>query len=664
MEIAILNDILVMLGLSIGVLYLCHKVHVPSIVGFLLTGLMAGPHGLALVKGIHEVELIAEIGIVLLLFTIGIEFSFNKLLKIKKSVLLGGTVQVCGTILLGSLLADLFGLKVGQAIFMGFMISLSSTAIVLKVLQDRAEIESPHGQTVLGVLIFQDIVVVPMILLTPLLAGSTGGSMESVPVLLLKMLGIIGFVIVSAKWLVPYLLYQIAKTRSQELFLLTVVVLCLAVAALTSQAGLSLALGAFLAGLIISESEYSHQALGNVLPFRDIFTSFFFISIGMLLDISFVLQQPLSVLLIAAAVLLLKFLVATHAALIVGLPMRSSVMTGLALSQVGEFSFVLSKSGLEYGLLSEQNYQLFLAVAVLSMATTPFIIAFSGRIAQLVLKLPMPPKLKTGQYPVAHGANEVKTNHLVIIGYGLNGRNVTRAAKLAGIDYNILEMNPDTVRRERANGEPIFYGDATHTAVLNIVGIKDAKVVVVAIHDAAATRRITEALRRVNPRVQIIVRTRFIKEMDPLYALGADEVIPEELETSIEIFARVLANYLIPSDEIDRLVSEIRADNYEMFHGLARESKAIGNLTFADVDVVSLRVHKGSELVGQSMADLDLRKRFGITVLAVRRDEQTIPNPDRDLQLLPGDIMVVLGSDEKIAAIRPMLQAWVEPETE
>jgi CPA2 family monovalent cation:H+ antiporter-2 len=322
MEIPLLNDIVIIFGLSIVVLFICHRLRVPAIVGFLLTGILAGPYGLGLVEAVHKVEILAEVGIVLLLFTIGIEFSLKDLIRIRKSVLMGGSIQVLLTLLVTFVIARQLGQPIGESIFIGFLVALSSTAIVLKLIQERAEVDSPHGRTTLGILIFQDVIIVPMILVTPLLAGATGNSGESALFLLAKGIGIIGLVIVSAKWIVPHVLYQIARTRSRELFLLSVIVICLAVAWITSSAGLSLALGAFLAGLIISESEYSHQALGNILPFRDVFISFFFVSIGMLLDIGFLFQQPEIIVLLTLSILALKTIIAGFAVILLGFPGR------------------------------------------------------------------------------------------------------------------------------------------------------------------------------------------------------------------------------------------------------------------------------------------------------------------------------------------------------
>lgn len=651
MEIPLLNDIVIIFVLSIAILFICHRLRIPAIVGFLLAGILAGPYGLGLIKAVHEVEILAEVGVVLLLFTIGIELSLKKLLQIKKSVLMGGSIQVLLTFLVTFVIARQLGQPVGNSIFIGFLISLSSTAIVLKLIQERAEVDSPHGRTALGILIFQDIIIVPMILITPILAGETGNVGESVLVLIAKGIGIIGLVIVSAKWIVPQVLYQIARTRSRELFILSIVVICLAVAWITSSAGLSLALGAFLAGLIISESEYSHQALGSILPFRDVFTSFFFVSIGMLLDVGFLFQHPGSIALIALGILVLKSIIACFATVLLGFPFRTSILVGLALSQVGEFSFILSKTGVEHGLLAGNIYQMFLAFSVLSMAATPFIITLAPRIADIILLLPLPKRLISGFYPIPEIKVKSKKDHLIIIGFGMNGRNVARAARLSGIPYAVIEMNPETVKSEQAKDEPIYYGDATQETVLQNTNIKNARIVVVAINDPAATRRITELIRRISPKVHLIVRTRYLQEMRPLYELGADEVIPEEFETSVEIFTRVLAKYLMPRDEIERLVAEVRADGYKMFRSLSRVSASFSDLKrqLHDVDISTFRISQGSPLIGKTLSQIELRGRYGISAVAIRRDSQILANPGADMVLQSNDVLFVLGSSEKIS---------------
>ena len=408
----------------------------------------------------------------------------------------------------------------------------------------------------------------------------------------------------------------------------------------------------------MSESEYSHQALGNIIPFRDIFTSFFFVSIGMLLDVGFLFQNPIIIVLLTLSVLALKFTLTSISIMLLGLPFRASILVGLALSQVGEFSFILSRSGVEHGLLSGDIYQMFLAVSILSMAATPFIIGMAPRIADAMLRLPLPQKLKLGFSPVPEAKVNTMKDHLIIIGFGVNGRNVARAAHLSKIPYAIIELNPETVRSEQAKGEPIFFGDSTQEAVLQHANINSARVVVSAINDPASTRRIAEIVRRLNPKVHLIVRSRYLLEMKPLYELGANEVIPEEFETSVEIFTRVLAKYLIPKTEIEALVCEIRSDGYEMFRNISRESSTLSdlNLQLPDVEVSTLRIVEKSLFVGKSLAEIELRKAYGVTVLALRRNSQIISNPKVDLPFCKDDILFVLGAPEKIARVASLSQ--------
>jgi CPA2 family monovalent cation:H+ antiporter-2 len=449
--------------------------------------------------------------------------------------------------------------------------------------------------------------------------------------------------------------YLIARTRSSELFMLSILVMCFAVAFLAHSLGLSLALGAFLAGLIISETEFSHETLGNIIPFRDVFTSLFFISIGMLLNVKFLILHPGEVILIAASIVLLKSAAVCLVVLLLGFPVRTGILTGLALCQVGEFSFILFIRGAELGILEEQFYQFFLNVSIITMGITPFAIAIAPRLADLVYRLPMPSKLKAG-FSKSRSAWESRRrarlkDHLIVVGFGLNGRNLARVAKTAAIPYVVIEMNPQTVRDEREEGERIFYGDASQVSVLEQADIRHARIVVVVISDPLANRRITATVRKENPKTFIIVRTRFVTEMKHLLDLGANEVIPEEFETSIEIFSRVLARYLIPRNEIERLISEVRAGGYEMFRTLSKQATFLPDLKvhLPDIEVNTFCVAERSHVVGKSLRQIELRKKYGITLLAIQRDDQVLTNPDADSVILAKDLVVVLSSPANLA---------------
>ncbi|MFP4034894.1 MAG: cation:proton antiporter [Desulfovermiculus sp.] len=637
MEIPILKEVVIIFGLSIGVIILCHRLRIPPIIGFLLTGLLAGPHGLGLVQATHEVEMLAEIGVILLLFVIGLEMSFDELLRLRKPVFLGGGVQVFLTIIFVDALALFLGASPGQAVFFGFLAALSSTAIVLKMLNERAELNAPHGRISLGILIFQDIIVVPMMLLVPLLAGQAGNLSQTLLFLAGKALLIAGVLYVLAKKVLPWVLLLVVRTRSRELFLMTTLGLCFSIALLTSRFGLSLSLGAFLAGLLISESEYSLNALEGILPFRDVFTSLFFISIGMLLNIGFFLEHILVVALISIVVLMLKPVIATVAALIIGYPLRVAAQSGLGLGQVGEFSFVLAGVGARAGLMAENEYQVFLAASILTMAVTPILITMAPRVAAL-LPWGAGPLLPNGQKE----PQELE-DHLIIVGFGVGGRHLARAARMANVSYVVVEMNPDTVRQEKAKGEPIFYGDAAHHAVLEHAGVRRARILAVVIADPAAIRHITDTAHSANPGLHIVARTRFVSEIEPLRELGAREVVPEEFETSVEIFNRVLSAYLVPRREIERFTAEVRAEGY----GLLRQSREVWEPTCdmsgvcSGFDVVAMELASGAYLDGKSLEEAKLRKVHGLNVVAVQRLGRMLPNPDAGFRLQAGDVAYV-----------------------
>src|SRR5690348_8753178 len=458
-DYGVLGNLLVIFSVSIAVVFAFHQFRLPSIAGFLVAGALIGPHGLNLIADISMVQILAEIGIVLLLFTIGIEFSLVQLASLRRLLFVAAPIQVGGVLLVAWLGAMLVGLTWQQGIFWGFLFSLSSTAIVLKALANKGDSDSIHGRTTIGILIFQDLAVVPMMLLTPILASRGEGSALSILYTFGKSILVVGLVIAAAWYAVPKLLEHIVRSRSRELFLLTIIVLCLGIAWLTSLGGLSLALGAFIAGLVISESEYSHQAIAEVLPFRDSFNSLFFVSIGILMDWHILLEYPLLVTGVLFVVLLVKFITGAGAVLMISVPPRSAVMTGIALAQVGEFSFILAQVGLENKLLSGPPYQIFLAVSICSMIITPFLMQLSPHLARRVEVVQRLHHWFPGQTAAhvleAEGRHLRIKDHVIIVGYGLNGRNLARVLGETEVPYIALDLDGDTVRREAAHGLPL-----------------------------------------------------------------------------------------------------------------------------------------------------------------------------------------------------------------
>jgi CPA2 family monovalent cation:H+ antiporter-2 len=652
MHLPLLQDLLILLGFSTLIVLLLKRLNLPSILGFLLTGIIIGPYSLSLISDIHQVEIISEIGVILLLFVIGMELSLKQLASIKKTVFVGGAIQVFASIGATVGIYSFFGASWAEAVFMGFLVSLSSTAIVLTMFQDRNEMSTAQGKNALGILIFQDLIVVPMMLVAPIISGQSENVVNSILILLLKSGGVIIITIVSAKYIVPRLLHTVAKTRSQELFLLTTLTICFAVAFLTSEAGLSLALGAFLAGLIVSESEYSHQATSFVLPFRALFTSFFFISVGMMLNVSFLFVNIGPILAIMAGVFVVKAAIATLAVLVLKYPIRTALLTGLALFQVGEFAFILSKVGIQYGLLTETMNQYFLAVSVLSMLLTPFVFMFSDRIVGLFMRTRVGGVLDrrlSQSMPLNELDIDHLQDHLVIIGFGLNGIHLSEAAEANSIPYVVIEMNADIVKREKQRGVPIMFGDASHTHLLEAVHLWKSRAVVVAISGQQETQEIVRAIRTVCQTTYLVVRSKYVRETDELLALGADDVIPQEFETSIEIASRIMSRFLIPMESIDGFISLLRSDNYQLLEGRKKLPRTFTSRQLPNLNITTVMVGRDSGgPVGKSIAEANIRHEHGVNIIGIRRDDKMYFNFTANEKILQNDLLFVYGEPERV----------------
>ncbi|RMH08388.1 MAG: sodium:proton exchanger [Nitrospirae bacterium] len=648
---SILRDILIIFSVSIGIVFLFQKLRLPSIAGFIVAGTVVGPYGLNLISDHDQVRYLAEIGVILLLFTIGLEFSLTHLKASRNLFLIGGPIQILSMLLLTFLGAFAVGLPARQAIFWGLLLSLSSTAIVLKAIAERGESETLYGRSTIGILIFQDLAVVAMILIAPLLAEQDSQGIGEV-VLTLGQSGLmVAVIVVTARVIVPRLLQHIVSTRSRELFLLTVVVLGLGTAWLTSLAGLSLALGAFIAGLLISESEYSHQAIAEILPVRDSFNSLFFVSIGMLMDPHVLLTYPALILLLVVLVITGKFFTGVGAVLAAGAPFRSAILSGIALAQVGEFGFILAQEGHQLGILSLEAYNVFLVVSVLTMIITPFLIQWSPRLARRTEAMQRlhhwwPRRMSS---PVDAPPLKLR-DHVVIVGYGLNGRNLARVLREVEIPHVILEIRGDVVQREVVKGVPIRYGDATNPTVLKHVQIDSARVLVIATSDPFGARRIVCLARALAPSLHIVVRTRYLKELDELLALGANEVIPEEFETSIEIFTLVLQTYHVPQSFILEKAEQIRREGYALLRRgeLPELAHHLRAGTLLDVEVETCRIDEDSPALGKSLEELHIRLRTGASVIALMRGGITQSNPSGKMTLELGDVLVLLGNREQI----------------
>jgi CPA2 family monovalent cation:H+ antiporter-2 len=645
----VLLDLEILFGLAILTVLFIRRLQFPSIIGFLAAGMLAGPHALALVKNTHHVDQLAEIGVVLLLFTIGIEFSLTELMRIRQMVFLGGGLQVVLTILVVAGIGLLCGFATNQAVFFGFLVALSSTAIIMKLLMDAGKTETAQGKTTLGILIFQDLCVVPLMLFIPLLGGSGQGGSD-ILLVVTKAAAVVLAAHFGARYLIPWVLRHVVNARSRELFILTVIFIGFGTAWLTAQAGLSLALGAFIAGLAISESEYSQQVLGDIIPFRDAFMSLFFLSVGMLLDLSVLLKHPLLVAAVVLTIIAVKFLATAGSARLIGLPLPVAVFSGLALAQIGEFSFVLCQSGLKYNLMSDEAYQLFLAASIATMALTPLCLRVADPFAQFAVKR-LPGWLTRGKRVFSGQGTKISlAGHVVIAGYGLNGRNLAKVLKHLSIPHVVIDTNPFTVSSERKKGERVLFGDASQPEVLEHARLAQARIIVIAISDVAASRRIAAQARRINPSIHIIARTRYVAEVEPLYQLGVNEVVPEEFETSVEILSRVLRTLLVPYEEIERHIADVRRDGYGMLRSMSRRhSHAVGISGYlAGAEIGTYRMQKGSQLEGKSLREGIIRSMSGATVLVIKRGAEVVPNPDPVWELRDNDLVLLLGTPEQL----------------
>ena len=647
-----LGELVALFALSVLIAYICYRIRLSPVVGFLIAGALIGPYALGVVEDIELVNQLAEIGVILLLFTIGVEFSLEELKGIGRFIVTGGGLQVGITIAATTAVLVSFGVEWRTGVFTGFLIALSSTAIVLGLLSERAQTDTPAGRVSLGILIFQDLAIIAMVLLVPLLGGEDQTVLD-VGIVLVRAIVVVVGVVFFARLVVPRILEWVARTRRQELFLLTVVAICFGTAWLTSLAGISLALGAFLAGLVVSESRFREHALSEILPLRTVFYAVFFVSIGMLFNVEFMLEHLFMISLIALAVLGFKVLSTSGTVLAMGFPTRIATIAGLTLAQIGEFSFVLERAGRDVGLspagMGAEGEQAFIAVAFLLMAVTPFLMQVAPGIGERISRL-----MPVGRTPVEKPDEEEHrplTDHVIVIGYGPAGRRLVQVLKNTGIPFIVLELNPRSVSQGKQEGIRIMYGDASRLPILESAGLHVAKVLLVAINDRDATPRIVSLARYENPTIQIFARTRFISDMARMQKEGADIVVPEELETSVRLFSHVLGAYMIPPDEVERQVNLIRTDDYGIIRGSIQEAHmmVLQGLDEEGLHTRAVAVREGAPVAGKTLAELELRHKYSLTVLAVRRGRRTIGSPAGEFRLEAGDRLVLIGMADQFA---------------
>ena len=644
----IIQDLALLLLVSLPINVLFHRIRLPSIMGFLIAGILIGPHGLGLIGDPTSVENLAEIGVILLLFIIGLEFSISHLLKNIASITGAGVLQMGLTIAAWYFIqTQFFGDSGSVSLALAMIIALSSTAIVLKMITDQAELDTLHGRTAVGILLFQDLCVVPLMLLIPLLAQSGETSGMDFAVAFGKAFAAVAGIFFLSRLLVPRFLSTVARMGSKEHLTLLVILIILGTGWVSHKLGLSLAMGAFIAGLIISESEYSHQIILDILPLRDYFSSIFFISIGMLLNIGYFLDQFSTIALIALLVIGLKTISGFCASVAVGNSARISFIVGTRLAQVGEFSLILAGLALAEGLLTSGHYQVFLSVAVLTMLIAPMLIQVSSPASYFLFS-----RWTSGETPeeVPEQQREKLKGHVIIAGYDVVGRNLARVLKETHIPFMVVELDGELIKHALAEEVPIQYGDASQRATLTRAGIAQAKIIVYSIPDHKATGQSVRLARTLNPDIFIMVKTRFSSQVDELKKSGANQVIPEEFETSIEIFSRVLREFRMPNNIIEQQVELVRLEGYGMFRGLSLNMESMQNFsTYLTASLSqSFQVMEDSWSNDKQLDSLSLTRQTGATLIAVVRDNHAQPNPPGDFCIKTDDILILFGRHAQV----------------
>jgi CPA2 family monovalent cation:H+ antiporter-2 len=659
-QVPLLDELAIVAALAVFVTVVLSRLKLPTVAGLLLAGALLGPFGLRLVSSVHAIEVLAEVGVVLLLFSIGLEFSLARLRDVLRQVALGGALQVGLTTAVTTLIAVLLGQPPGRGLFYGFAFALSSTAIVLRALSERRELDAPHGKFIVGTLIFQDLCVVPMVLIVPLLGpgAQAGDAVASVGLALGKAAVVVVGTVLLARFVVPKILGWVDASRSREVFLLAILALCIGTAWLTSMVGLSLALGAFLGGMVVADTEYSHRAMGDILPLRDAFVSVFFVSLGMLFDVRVVASQPWLVGGLLLGFLVAKGMLATLAAMAMRFPSRVAWLAGVGLAQFGEFGFVLARLAQANKVVDDAAVSPLLAAGIASMFLTPLLVRAAPHItAGERLLAPLERLIGVRSIDEADEARKLE-NHVIIIGFGVAGKLAARTLQAAGAPFVVLELNADNVRRGKELGLPVYYGDATSEEALGHAHLQEARLVVLLMNDQQAGQRVVDMLRRVSPNVPILMRTRYLAEREGLVKMGARDVVAEEVEGAVEVIARLLRSIELPRNVIESSIQSIRSETQTSERRQTLPRAQLGEVrALSELKIESVLVRENSVAAGASAVQMHLRSTTGVLVVGVQRGEQLLQNPDPHAPFQAGDVVYFVGTSSAIRGALPLFDS-------
>jgi CPA2 family monovalent cation:H+ antiporter-2 len=630
----------------------------PVLLGYLIGGMAIGPAGLGLIKELVQVETLAQFGVAFLLFALGVEFSFAQLQKVQAIALGGGSLQIALTILVTVLVCGVtgaWGALPAKGVFLGAILSLSSTAVVLKCLMERNETETPHGQVMLGILVVQDLALGLMLAVLPALHQPG----ESIGIAVLTALARLGLfaagAVIAGKWLIPPLLRLLARTESRELFLLGVVALCLGIALLTEYLGLSIEMGAFVAGLMISEVEYADQTLTYVEPLRDIFASLFFASVGMLIDPLFLWNHLELILGLVALVFIGKFSIVAPLVRLFGYSVKTALIAGFGLAQIGEFSFVLASEGQALGLVSRQIYLMILGTTAVTLVFTPFVLRLVPIVFNWAESIPwLKPYIGGEDKPLAVAEELPVKDHVVVCGYGRVGQNLVKLLQQHNLPVVVIDQSESRIQQLREAGVPYVYGNCASFYVLDTAGVHQAKGMAIAIPDPMSIRLCLKRALELSPDLDIVVRATNDKNIEILYQLGAREVVQPEFEASLEMATYILTVLGLPTATVQREMQQIRNRHYLDLRPEQSASQVSRHLRQATQDLNSrwYPLPDGSPLIGMSLEEADMRYLTGVSLMAIRRQNgEEIDYPHTDTKLEQGDRLLVVGSDDELAAL-------------
>jgi CPA2 family monovalent cation:H+ antiporter-2 len=639
LDIPFVKEFLLIFIIALFTVLIFNRLKIPSIVGLLTAGILMGPSALKVIEDPHVVETFTDLGLIPLLFVVGIEFSVTELKRLRQIALWGGGFQVLTISATVAVIMLFTGFAIEGSLFLGFVVALSSTALLVKILTDKLEIDTPHGKILIGILLAQDLFVIILMFLLPIF-GTKASLLSEGIIKFVTAIAVIFLVYITSQKILPKAFSFLASVKDREIFTIAIFIFVLGIVWLTSLAGLSVALGAFLAGIIISEQEYKHYAAAQILPFKDILSSLFFISIGMLFDVDFFISNVFLVLFITLTVIVIKAFFSTLSALVLKYPLRVALLAGFGLAQLGEFSFVIAESGKGFELITENQFQMIMAVTIITLFMTPALMRLSSALGYAFSKV-MPSQVE--HVPEL-------SNHTVVLGYGLNGRNLAKVLKSTSISYIVMDLNPSSVEEGKEMGHNVVFGDVTQRESLKRIGIERARICVIAMSDRLATERALSLIKMMNPNLRIVVRTRYVADVKRLFDLGASQVIPEEFETSVEIFIRVLREYRIPGNVITSQVAFVRQDGYRVFRGeYAPEDAAEKLMDFLKESATeTFLVKQGSIFSGKSLREIKLREETGATIIAVIRSNKSYVSPKSDFSVKEGDVFVLIGSHAEL----------------